>query len=74
MFMFSYYFSQLSVFNTSFQVGADNLYKLDLKLREIKSNIRTGDGEKPFGNLAVFFLGDIMQLRPVKSEFYIFLS
>ena len=54
------------------QVGADNLYKLDLKLREIKANIRTGDGEKPFGNIAVFFLGDIMQLRPVRSEFHIF--
>ena len=55
-----------------FQVGSDNLYKLDLKLREIKDNIKTGDGEKPFGGIAVFFFGDIMQLRPVKGKFVLF--
>ena len=53
-------------------MGSDNLFKLDLKSREIKANIRTGDGEKPFGNLAVFFFGDIMQLRPVRGKFHIF--
>ena len=45
------------------------MYKLDLKLREIKANLRTGDGDKPFGGIAIFFFGDIMQLKPVRSKY-----
>ena len=44
-------------------VDADMLYKIDLRLREI-----TQMGV-PFGNVAIFVLGDLMQLRPVSGRF-----
>ena len=47
-------------------VGSDMLYQLDLRLREIKKK-----ENKLFGGVSVFFLGDIMQLRPCKGA-YIF--
>ena len=48
-------------------VDADMLYKIDLRLREIKQMA------VPFGNCALFVLGDIMQMRPVSGR-YIFLE
>ena len=47
-------------------IKADMLYLLDLRLKEIKQ--RT---DLPFGGVAVFLLGDILQLRPVRAV-YIF--
>ena len=44
-------------------VDADMLYKIDLRLREIK---QIG---VPFGNVGIFVLGDLMQLRPVSGRF-----
>merc|ERR1711942_344274 len=44
-------------------VDADMLYKIDLRLREIKQM------GVPFGNVAIFVLGDLMQLRPVSGRF-----
>ena len=46
-------------------VDADMLYKIDLRLREI-----TQMGV-PLGNVAIFVLGDLMQMRPVTGK-YIF--
>ena len=48
-------------------VDADMLYKIDLRLREIKQL------DVPFGNVGIFVLGDLMQLRPVSGR-YIFSS
>ena len=42
---------------------SDQLYQLDLRLRELKQNNR------PFGGVALFLLGDPAQLRPVKGRF-----
>ena len=47
-------------------VDADMLYKIDMRLREI-----TQIG-LPFGNIAIFVLGDLMQMRPISGR-YIFL-
>ena len=44
-------------------VDADMLYKIDLRLREITQK------DMPFGNIAIFALGDLMQIRPVKDRF-----
>ena len=68
--MYLLYHNVRLTFDAFIQVSSDNLYKLDLKLREIKADIRTGDGVKPFGNVAVIFLGDIMQLKLVRGEGY----
>ena len=68
--MYLLYHNVRLTFDAFIQVSSDNLYKLDLKLREIKADIRTGDGAKPFGNVAVIFLGDIMQLKLVRGEGY----
>ena len=44
-------------------VDSDMLYKIDLRLREITQiNL-------PFGNISIFALGDLMQMRPVKGKF-----
>ena len=48
-------------------VDADMLYKIDLRLREI-----TQMGV-PLGNVAIFVLGDLMQMCPISGRF-IFLS
>ena len=42
-------------------IKADQLYQLDLRLREV-----TQKPDKVFGNVAVFLFGDILQLRPCK--------
>ena len=45
-------------------VKADQLYQLDLRLREI-----TMRPNKLFGGIALFFFGDIMQLKPVMGRY-----
>ena len=45
-------------------VKADQLYQLDLRLREIKMQ-----PNKLFGGIALFVFGDIMQLKPVKGVY-----
>ena len=47
-------------------IKADQLYQLDLRLREV-----TQKPDKVFGNVAIFLFGDILQLRPCKGR-YIF--
>jgi ATP-dependent DNA helicase PIF1 len=42
---------------------SDQLYQLDLRLRELKQN------NKLFGGVALFLLGDPAQLKPVKGRF-----
>ena len=44
-------------------VDADMLYKIDLRLREI-----TQMGV-PLGNIAIFVLGDLMQMCPISGRF-----
>ena len=44
-------------------VDADMLYKIDLRLREITQKAM------PFGNIAIFLFGDIMQMKPVKGRY-----
>ena len=39
------------------------LYKIDLRLREITQR------NHPFGNVAIFALGDIMQIKPVMGRY-----
>ena len=39
------------------------LYKIDLRLREITQR------NMPFGNVAIFALGDIMQIKPVMGRY-----
>ena len=48
-------------------VDADMLYKIDLRLREITQK------DVPLGNVAIFVLGDLMQMCPISGRF-IFLS
>ena len=47
-------------------VSADMLYKIDLRLKEIKENMSS-----QFGGIGVLCFGDLMQLRPVLAR-YIF--
>ena len=47
-------------------IKSDLLYQLDLRLKEI-----TQQHEKDFGGVAVFLLGDLLQLKPVCAK-YIF--
>ena len=47
-------------------VDSDMLYKINLRLQEIMQN-----DLKPFGGIAVFVFGDLMQLKPVRAN-YIF--
>ena len=42
---------------------SDQLYQVDLRLRELKQNNRE------FGGVAVLLFGDPAQLRPVKGRF-----
>ena len=44
-------------------VDADMLYKIDLRLREITQK------DRPFGNVAIFAFGDMMQIKPVKGRY-----
>ena len=44
-------------------VDADMLYKIDLRLREITQR------DMPFGNVAIFAFGDMMQIKPVKGRY-----
>ena len=39
------------------------LYKIDLRLKEVKQN------ECPFGGVAVFCFGDLLQIKPVKGKY-----
>merc|ERR1712016_275676 len=43
-------------------IKADELYKLDLKLQEIKNN------DLIFGGISILLFGDLMQLQPVKGR------
>ena len=45
-------------------VKADMLYQLDLRLQEITQKIGT-----PFGGVAIFTFGDMMQLKPCMGRF-----
>ena len=47
-------------------IDADLLYRLDLRLKEVKQ--RT---DLDLGGVAVIFFGDILQLKPVRAR-YIF--
>ena len=44
-------------------ISADLFYNFDLKMREIMQV------NKPFGGLAIFFFGDLFQLRPPKGKY-----
>ena len=44
-------------------VDSDMLYKIDLRLKEIKQN------EKLFGGIALFCFGDLLQIKPVKGRY-----
>ena len=44
-------------------VDADMLYKIDLRLKEVKQN------ESIFGGIALFCFGDLLQIKPVKGRF-----
>ena len=46
-------------------VDSDMLYKIDLRLKEVKQN------DKLFGGVALFCFGDLLQIKPVKGR-YIF--
>ena len=46
-------------------VDADMMYKIDLRLKEVKQN------ERPFGGVALLCFGDLLQIKPVKGR-YIF--
>ena len=46
-------------------VDADLLYKIDLRLKEVKQN------DQPFGGVALLCFGDLLQIKPVKGR-YIF--
>ena len=46
-------------------VDADMLYKIDLRLKELKQN------DNLFGGVAIFCFGDLLQIKPVKGR-YIF--
>ena len=48
-------------------VDADMFYKIDLRLRELTQRA------VPLGNIAIFVLGDLMQMSPISGRF-IFLS
>ena len=45
-------------------VKADMLYQLDLKLQEITEKVGV-----PFGGVAIFCFGDLLQLQPVAGKF-----
>ena len=53
---------QILIIDEMSMVKADELYKLDLKLQEIKNNDLT------FGGISVLLFGDLMQLQPVKGR------
>ena len=45
-------------------VKSDMLYQLDLRLQEITEKVGV-----PFGGLAIFAFGDMMQLQPVMGRY-----
>ena len=47
-------------------VDSDMFYKIDMRLRELKQSA------VPMGNVAIFVLGDLMQMRPIAGR-YIFM-
>jgi ATP-dependent exoDNAse (exonuclease V) alpha subunit len=54
---------RLIVIDEMSMVGADVMYKIHRRLGDIFSN------NLPFGGLGVIFVGDMLQLRPIKSRF-----
>ena len=56
---------QVLIIDEILLVDADMLYKIDLRLKEVKQN------ENPFGGVALFCFGDLLQIKPVKGR-YIF--
>ena len=50
---------QLVIIDEMSMVKADDLYKIDVRLQEIKSS------NEDFGGVAVLLLGDLMQLQPI---------
>ena len=55
--------SEVFVTDEFSMMKSDQLYQLDLRLRELKQN------NKLFGGVALFLLGDPAQLKPVKGRF-----
>ena len=55
---------QLVIVDEYSMIKADMIYQLDLRLKELKQKPNI-----PFGGVSVFFFGDILQLRPVRSRF-----
>ena len=51
---------ELVVIDEMSMVKADDLYKIHMRLQEIKSNFKDN-----FGGVAILLLGDLMQLQPV---------
>ena len=54
---------QLVIIDEMSMVGADRLYQVNKRLKEIKSN-----NKQDFGGVAGLLLGDLMQLQPVKAR------
>ena len=44
-------------------VSADDLYKINHRLCDIFNN------NLPFGGLGIMFVGDMLQLKPIKGKF-----
>ena len=45
-------------------IGADMFYQIDMRLQELKERKNV-----PFGGVSVFLFGDILQIKPVRSDF-----
>ena len=54
---------QLVIIDEMSMVKADDLYKIHLRLQEIKSNF-----DEDFGGVSIVLLGDLMQLQPVMGK------
>ena len=54
---------QLVIIDEMSMVKADDLYKIDMRLKEIKSNF-----DEDFGGVSILLLGDLMQLQPVRGR------
>ena len=58
---------QVVIIDEYSMVRPDMFYQIDVRLQEIKQKIGV-----PFGGVAVFLFGDILQLRPTTSKKFIF--
>lgn len=54
---------ELVIIDEMSMVKADELYKIDMKLKEIRS-----EQNEDFGGVSILLLGDLMQLQPVKGK------